>query len=215
MADQQSSRGACAGDRHADLQPAIGSRAAQLLGDRLRVAEGDAPGRSDREGLPSRRFRAAARIRARPRAARQAQCLQRHTRRRTYQPPIADALRLTVPSMRFRGDTTRARMSMPARRRLRSDVPVHDDRPASETVSPPALRASGSDDMSTHAVSLPSIARCTRSHVVNGICLSAAGGTSARSIATTPKPPAWRTRFNALSATPRLFFAPSCLAISV
>ena len=86
-----------------------------------------------------------------------------------------DAPIVTVPSMRLRGDTTRARIvRCPARRRLRSDVPAHVERPVNETVSPPALRASGSDVSSTHAVSLPSIARCTRSQVVNGSCLERA-----------------------------------------
>ena len=46
--------------------------------------------------------------------------------------------------------------------------------PVSDSVRPPALRASGSRRHSTHAVSLPSIVRCTRSHVVNGIRFSAA-----------------------------------------
>jgi hypothetical protein len=39
MADHQARGDSRARDRHADLQPAIGGRAPQLLGDRLRVAE--------------------------------------------------------------------------------------------------------------------------------------------------------------------------------
>ena len=39
MADEQTRRRARAGNRDAHLQPAIGGRAPQLLGDRPRVAE--------------------------------------------------------------------------------------------------------------------------------------------------------------------------------
>ncbi len=39
MADHQARRGARAGDRHADLQTAIGGRAPQFLGNRAGVAE--------------------------------------------------------------------------------------------------------------------------------------------------------------------------------
>ena len=39
MADHQARGDSRARDRHADLQPAIGGRATQLLGNRLRVAE--------------------------------------------------------------------------------------------------------------------------------------------------------------------------------
>ncbi len=49
-------------------------------------------------------------------------------------------------------------------------------------------------------MSLPSIARCIRSQVVNGSRLIAATGTSARSIAAMPKPPACSTRLSAFTA---------------
>ena len=78
----------------------------------------------------------------------------------------------------------RTSMSAPVRWRLRSASPVQRARPVSDNVNPPALRASGCGAISTHAVSLPSMMRCTRSHVVNGIRVSAAGGTSARSSTT-------------------------------
>ena len=65
----------------------------------------------------------------------------------------------------------------------------HNPQFAREALAP-ALRASGSGPTSTHAVSLPSTTRCTRSQVVNGRRLSTCGGTSARSMATSANPPA-------------------------
>ena len=81
----------------------------------------------------------------------------------------------TSPSTRRRGETTRAVRSSPARRRLRSAAPLHvvaaaqRQRERRRRCAPaaPARR-------STHAVSLPSIVRCTRSQVVNGRRFSAA-----------------------------------------
>ncbi len=67
-------------------------------------------------------------------------------------------------------------------------------------VIPPALLASGVGAMSRQAVSLPSMTRSTRSHVLGGICRSAVSGTSARSSATAVHTPDCSTRFNALSA---------------
>ncbi len=49
-------------------------------------------------------------------------------------------------------------------------------------------------------MSLPSTMRCSRSHVVNGRLLSTRGWISARSMATTAKPPACSTRLSALMA---------------
>jgi hypothetical protein len=58
------------------------------------------------------------------------------------------------------------------------------------TSGPPALRASGCGATTTHAVSLPSMMRWTRSHVVNGIRVEPPSWrSSARSIATNAKPP--------------------------
>ena len=67
-------------------------------------------------------------------------------------------------------------------------------------MAPPALRASGRSAISTQAVSLDAISRCSRSHVVNGNAPSTRRGTSARSSTTTPNPPALSTSAVALSA---------------
>ena len=53
---------------------------------------------------------------------------------------------------------------------------------------------------SSATVWLPSIMRAMRIQVVYGNCRSAGAGTSARSNATRPKPPAWSTRFSAFNA---------------
>ena len=63
--------------------------------------------------------------------------------------------------------------SRPARRRLRSAAPVHAARPASDSVSAAGAARQRLRRHSTHAVSLPSIVRCTRSQVVNGRRFSA------------------------------------------
>ena len=93
------------------------------------------------------------------------------------------------------------------RRRLklrRSSAPAQQRQSTSSapsiTVRPPALRASDSGMTSTHAVSLPSTIRCTRSHVVNGTLLSTPDRMSARSMTTTPNLPACSTRLSALNA---------------
>ena len=98
----------------------------------------------------------------------------------------------------------------PARRRIEKRTTAREDalmkrrgcrhRGSRRTEDPPALRASGARATRTHAVSLPAMTRCRRSHVVNGSARSACSGTSPTSSATTPKPPADNTRFSALIA---------------
>ena len=67
-------------------------------------------------------------------------------------------------------------------------------------VTPAALRASGIGAINTHAVSLPSMTRSTRSHVVIGIRRNPTRGTSATSRTTAVQTPDCRTRLSALSA---------------
>ena len=61
-------------------------------------------------------------------------------------------------------------------RRERSATPAQRLAPPSDSVTPPALRAIGCGPTIRHAVSLPSIVRCTRIHVVNGRRFSAGRG---------------------------------------
>ena len=84
--------------------------------------------------------------------------------------PVTDVAKSRAPRRAVR---SRARARAHRHRALREvDGPKLAFRLPSRTVNPAELRAIGSDPTSTQTVWLPSTMRCSRSHVVNGSCLT-------------------------------------------